>query len=749
MRAVIRVTTRVVDFEISDIILYRAITNKELLNTFNRGIDLVIIEYTKGDNLDYLKDIERDKIVLVTNDSNIELDGYKVISPASGLKDYIKGLVKKSNIIDKYDKTIEDLKNQIVNISSENERIQSILSGTELESSALQESIERIGELELQVEQSINDKAYLQSELDSVRKQLEVFKNQGNDSNSIIVNLKNTNNNLEVRIKELDSNIIAIQDTIIQLHYENWEFIRTIEKLNKDLDIVNKQKEELSNKVDDLVRDKMIDDLEVSELKYSIETKDSEIETLNIKLLEINNLISSVMAKYVTINDGETIEVKEIVGVIEGLEESKKVHEEELRLLRERSNELENTHSEHINKISSLKKLVSEYEEKLKGYESDLELLDSKKDSEILSISNERDELSRQIELLENELTALRELEKNLSESIVAKDSRISELLKSNSQIEMYQSKIKGLEEVEGNLTLRVKEYLKDKMELSERLRNKEEEIIKLSDELSYHKSKSNESIKAIVRSVIHNYTGKAKVIPVFGTGSYGITSVVVSLADIMRTNKVLVMDFDLISPKVDAYYKLNPTCNLLDIPQIEMRTGVGALVFKGSNYICNNLKNVIKKVNGNLDYFSGIYYGLNGNRFMSIDFELLMNKLGSLYDYIIVDCGKIGCSIYSDTLIKTMHTIAHKSIMISLNDIFDTRSAFLRLNNIGVDMKDGVWVLNMSRQSIVDKNSVKYCVASKQIIFTRDNNMYGEYKLYDRVPNLRSKLAELKRIVE
>lgn len=706
MRAVIRVTTKIVDFELNDIILYRAITNRELLNTFNSEIDLVIIEYNKGDSLDYLKDIDKDKIVLVTNDSDIELDTYKVISPASGLKDYIKGLVNKGNVIDDYDRTIEDLKAQIATLVFEKESIQNRLSSTELDSDILQDNMAKV------------------------------------------IELQELNNSLELQITELKENIVHIQDTIIQTHQENREFISTIEKLNNDLDIVVNKNEELDKKIDNLLQEKMITDLEVSDLRYSIECKDEDISTITNKLEDLTNIVTNIIVQYRTINENETIDVKEIVGVIEDLEESKRVYEEELRLLREHTKECDNTQSEQLNEISDLKILVSEYEEKLRGYESDLELLNSKKDLEVLSISNERDELRKHNELLENEINALKELQKNLSESIVSKDIRISELLKETSQVEMYQLRIRGLEEVEGNLTLRVKEYLKDKMELSEMIRNKEEEIVKLTNELSYHKSKSGESLKAIVKSMIANYTGRAKVIPVFGTGSYGITTIAVSLADIMKSSKVLVMDFDLISPKIDAYYRTNPTCDLFDIAQKEMRTSLGALVYRGSQYICNNLKTAIKVINTNLHYFSGIYYGLNGNRFMSIDFEVLMNTIGSMYDYIIVDCGKIGCSVYSDTLIKTMHTIAYKSIIVSLNDVFDTRSAFLRLNNIGISMQDSVWVLNMSRKSIVDKDSSRYCGTSKQLVFTREN-IYGEYKLYDRVPNLRGKLGELKKIVE
>ena len=667
VKVLIRVSCGVIDFEIVDLLLYRAVTDKELLNIYRKeDIDLVIVEYTQGMSLECLKAIEKEKIILVAKEEIKEQVEYKVCESVEVLEDYLKGLVVKENVVEEYEKAIEKLNGEVEELRA------CIKEGEDTE-----ESIKRSEESQKQ----------LQATIRAMETDKEALSN---------------------KVKALEGELEVLQNST------------------------------------------MLYDVEISEYKYTIESREQEVEEVKGQLEEVKAYIRSLIVKYKGLSEEESnpLEVKEIEKVIEEITNEKAIIFEELKNANKLSDEHSNLEQEQLVKIAELSQKVLQYELEVKENESKLEHLKNAKDIEIFNLTQERDNLKKKTEWSEQEMNVLRDLNKQTNDRLLETQKKLSEVGNYQEEMGRYQLRIKGLEESEESLNLRMQESLREKMQMTQLLREKESEIERLNDDLAYEKSRKGTSTKVVVRNMIKHYTGRAKVIPIFGTGSYGITSLTVSLADVLKGSRVLVMDFDLIAPRMDAYYRINPTCELTDIKQSEMRTSVGALMYKGSDYVCKHLNKAIKPIQNNLHYFSGIYYGVNESRFMSINFELLMNTLGEHYDYILVDCGKLGCSYYTDTLIKTMHSISYRSIIVSLNDIFDTRSAFLRLNNAGISMDNHVWVLNMSRKSMVDKDSLRYCTALKQIIFTREN-IYGEYKLYDRVANLRGKLAELKKIVE
>lgn len=674
MKVLIRVSCGVIDFEIVDLLLYRAVTDKELLNIYQKeDIDLVIVEYTQGMSLECLKAIEKEKIILIAKEEIKEQVEYKVCESVKVLEDYLKGLVVKHNVVEDYEKDIEQLTGEV--------------------------------------------------------KRLEECIKHDEDK--------------EESFKQSEESQKQLQATILAMETDKEELTNKVKALEGELEV--------------LQNSTMLYDLEISEYKYTIENREQEVEEVKGHLEEVKGhleevkaYIKSLIVKYRGLGEEErqSLEITEIEKVIEEITNEKQVIFEELKNANKLSDEHSNLEQEQLVKIAELSQKVLQYELEVKENENKLEHLKNAKDIEIFNLTQERDNLKKKTEWSEQEMNVLRDLNKQTNDRLLETQKKLSEVGNYQEEMGRYQLRIKGLEESEESLNLRMQESLREKMQMTQLLREKESEIERLNDDLAYEKSRKGTSTKVVVRNMIKHYTGRAKVIPIFGTGSYGITSLTVSLADVLKGSRVLVMDFDLIAPRMDAYYRINPTCELTDIKQNEMRTSVGALMYKGSEYVCKHLSKAIKVIQNNLHYFSGIYYGVNESRFMSINFELLMNTLGEHYDYILVDCGKLGCSYYTDTLIKTMHSISYRSIIVSLNDIFDTRSAFLRLNNAGISMDNHVWVLNMSRKSMVDKDSLRYCTALKQIIFTREN-IYGEYKLYDRVANLRGKLAELKKIVE
>ena len=106
----------------------------------------------------------------------------------------------------------------------------------------------------------------------------------------------------------------------------------------------------------------------------------------------------------------------------------------------------------------------------------------------------------------------------------------------------------------------------------------------------------------------------------------------------------------------------------------------------------------VIKTKELELSWISGLYSTL---RLENIDYTGdFINYIGNLYDYIVIDSGKIGYSSLSDSLIKSLCDISHKSLVVSSNDSFTTRGINLALSKAKIT---GVgWVINLTNTSVI-----------------------------------------------
>ena len=131
-----------------------------------------------------------------------------------------------------------------------------------------------------------------------------------------------------------------------------------------------------------------------------------------------------------------------------------------------------------------------------------------------------------------------------------------------------------------------------------------------------------------------------------FGGSSSGITATAVTIAKQLK-GRTLLIDLDIVSPKVDSYLGVNPIKGGLDIQNQLLRTGLGSYLERGLDYFIANKREIITKITKRtdgtaLDYLSGLYTSVSADKFITNDLGRLLDYLGGDYDYIVCDLGKI-----------------------------------------------------------------------------------------------------------
>ena len=220
-------------------------------------------------------------------------------------------------------------------------------------------------------------------------------------------------------------------------------------------------------------------------------------------------------------------------------------------------------------------------------------------------------------------------------------------------------------------------------------------------------------------------YAGSAKIVTVFGGGSFGVTNTAYSIASRLK-GKVLFIDLDISSPKSDRYTKKNPMVNVTGVPSNLYKTGIGVLYSCGiEKFIAEYEKlgiRIITTRNTELTWISGLYSSI---KLENIDYTSdFLNYVGNMYDYIVIDSGKIGYSSLSDSLIKSLCDISHKSLVVSSNDSYTTRGISLALNRVKITNVG--WVINLASTSIIGDKSKKNMGTNDYCILPFSNSIYG-----------------------
>lgn len=569
--------------------------------------------------------------------------------------------------------------------------------------------------------------------------------------------------NVEVNIPQVDSNLASSADFEIadeqEEKEENIEVVKVIhredeseiesakiqeleatisdlkEKLNKSVIVNNdlenlrdslvKSKNEVDNEVIRLTSElagtkNRIAELESNDYDGEIERLSKELDTYRIKASSLDK-IEAKLRELTSLCDEKDNKIASLEDEIHNIEKNAMDNE----LLKDLSKKRADT-TRFLNKVyvelnnafsllESSNKELSETQDELK----ELQISCSSLKESLKNSSSREKELEKKIDNLEDTYKR----EKSIS------DKKIKQLgddySSANKQLEVYKSKIAS-----ADASLAQNNVLKTKLDATEKelssriavIADKDLEIKRLKQSVG-----KKEVVTVGVDKVFSNfkYAGSAKIVTVFGGGSFGVTNTAYSIASRLK-GKVLFIDLDISNPKSDRYTKKNPMVNVTGVPSNLYKTGIGVLYSCGiEKFIAEYEKlsiRIITTRNAELTWISGLYSSI---KLENIDYTSdFLNYVGNMYDYIVIDSGKIGYSSLSDSLIKSLCDISHKSLVVSSNDSYTTRGISLALNRVKITNVG--WVINLASTSIIGDKSKKNMGTNDYCILPFSNSIYG-----------------------
>lgn len=569
--------------------------------------------------------------------------------------------------------------------------------------------------------------------------------------------------NVEVNIPQVDSNLASSADFEIadeqEEKEENIEVVKVIhredeseiesakikelestiddlkEKLNKSVIVNNdlenlrdslvKSKNEVDNEVIRLTSElagtkNRIAELESNDYDGEIARLSKELDTYRIKASSLDK-IETKLKELTSLCDEKDNKIISLENEIHNIEKNAMDNE----LLRDLSKKRADT-TRFLNKVyvelnnafsllESSNKELSETQDELK----ELQISCSSLKESLNSSSNREKELEQKIDNLEDTYKR----EKSIS------DKKIKQLgddySSANKQLEVYKSKIAS-----ADASLAQNNVLKTKLDATEKELSSRIAVIADKD-LEIKRLKQSAGKKEVVTVGVDKvfssfkYAGSAKIVTVFGGGSFGVTNTAYSIASRLK-GKVLFIDLDISNPKSDRYTKKNPMVNVTGVPSNLYKTGIGVLYSCGiEKFIAEYEKlgiRIITTRNTELTWISGLYSSI---KLENIDYTSdFLNYVGNMYDYIVIDSGKIGYSSLSDSLIKSLCDISHKSLVVSSNDSYTTRGISLALNRVKITNVG--WVINLASTSIIGDKSKKNMGTNDYCILPFSNSIYG-----------------------
>lgn len=667
---------------------YRAITEKEFLGfmEYDNSITLGIIEVGADASEDDLKNIIKiieyceanlnKKIILMSYKPDLNMDFVAYSN------DELQDLVESETGYDVSTHIKESLfedENVEVNIPQVDSNLASS-ADFEIadEQEEKEENIEVVKVIHREDESEIESAKIkeLESTIDDLKEKLNKSVIVNNDLENLRDSLVKSKNEVDNEVIRLTSELAGTKNRIAEL--ESNDYDGEIERLSKELDTYR-------------IKAASLDKLEVKlkELTSLCDEKDNKIISLEN---EIHNIEKNAM-------DNEL------------LKDLSKKRADTTRFLNKVYVELNNAFS----LLESSNKELEETKDEL----DELQISCSSLKESLKNSSDREKELEKKIDDLEDN----HKREKSLS------DKKIKQLgddySSANKQLEVYKSKIAS-----ADASLAQNNVLKTKLDATEKELSSRIAVIADKD-LEIKRLKQSVGKKEVVTVGVDKvfssfkYAGSAKIVTVFGGGSFGVTNTAYSIASRLK-GKVLLIDLDISNPKSDRYTKKNPMVNVTGVPSNLYKTGIGVLYSCGiEKFIAEYEKlgiRIITTRNTELTWISGLYSSI---KLENIDYTSdFLNYVGNMYDYIVIDSGKIGYSSLSDSLIKSLCDISHKSLVVSSNDSYTTRGISLALNRVKITNVG--WVINLASTSIIGDKSKKNMGTNDYCILPFSNSIYG-----------------------
>ena len=594
-------------------------------------------------------------------------------------------------------------------------------------------------------------------ELKELREELEIKNERIKIADERIASLVKIRESLQDEV-DFHKNLvakIAAEDLIISVQTKDSE--ETLAKLTEskhrikqlELSISNLQKE--LYKIDELRVELSERDKTISELREELvqARTDDKYKEISIRLehevhvrRQLLGIIKSLVDSYTRVLDKS----KSLIAENSTLKDSNGKLSRSVSELNDKLNDLKEEASTKIRisseKLRTAQQKVDDFNTRLIQSRNDLEAAVKEKEDALNKLSEiqiENDKLSASDSDLKSELRTLKsevEVQKNINEGL---QKQIDEFNKINvAQLK----EDKEISDMGVNQMLQELGRVKKELQaVRHEVKRRDDTISRLEDEKNRmevtNKSLSRNMASAEKLMIQVEYTSKASIIPVFASGSYGSTTMAVSVAKKLP-GKVLLLDFDCVNPKIDSWFDVNPTIRALDGLTGVEQTAFGALIKKGVDYVIENrdliFRTVSKKKGNEVVYFSGVYTEIDLSEFASVDFQQFLNFVGSEYNYIVVDLGRIGGNDNTNALIRMFNNISWRNIMVCLHDKYDLRTTYIASKKNRIDYTKTIWALNMAKSTKLDDSMKKILGASvggkgdtNYYIFMREMDCYGE----------------------
>lgn len=713
-----------------DAVAYRAISPSEVTRYLESlsGIDIVIYEEPSREVLESIGELEVPIAVLDSaGNSGVEElcveRGYAYTHSVADLQDAIESLTGKgvaTHVRDEREIVEDDsLDDDIVGLFTEGdaedtevtEKRHSMNAGTI--SSVLNVNQYTAGDTEDsdQVEVVITSKAGLTA---TARDDESLLDSEAEEA------LEEEDTGNEERVAELLSEIESLKSQL-SASYE------TIESLSRERESVESEYRDIKARVEKLLLDTKVTEVviggtDIEDYEQKIADLESELDNLRLQAVEVEELKRGLteLTEKVALKEREEVALRH-----------------EIETLRDNSEAegLKVAVADSLSDRETVAELLRDAVEALTRYEKEAESLKSN----AREASEYAKELKGSADALRTEISTLRgivsEKEHRLVEQGEDSERRISALTASRDSLNRELNRLKG--ELSGSSSLR------ERLEAAESaLKARDSEVASLRGQLS-------SGVKEL--NIKFRYGGRASLIPVFGGSSSGITTTAVTIAKQLK-GRTLLIDLDIVSPKVDSYLGVNPIKSGLDIQNQLLRTGLGSYLERGLDYFIANKREIITKITKRtdgtaLDYLSGLYTSVSADKFITNDLGRLLDYLGGDYDYIVCDLGKIAGNEVQNQIIGSVCAGSGISVCVSQNDKSDARSLALRISGISLRGKL-MWVLNFARSREMDGITSKCVGKSKYAYMMFDAEGFGARQTLDMLNGNREAVAELVREV-
>ena len=653
-------------------------------------------------------------------------------------------------------KEIQQLKKQLQDSFDKNKSAMLLTKAVEDERDAFRDQLSKFNTKEV-MEQPITLQEY--SELQNKLKELEASKDDINASNLAIQDLKE-------KLKELGEDKQNIEQQLA-------EYKDRLRESGSKLSVANKRNDEQEEKINALLiqvssLEQKVEDgdnksIELQSMTSDIALKEATIASLNSQISESNTAIENLKVEIKNISkyrdsllsrvEAEvsarlfiTDALSKSVRLMQDLDKELSSEYDKEDVLNQQLQSLSEENKANSDTIVQYQSQIADLERQVNDVDKRVELARNYSKQELESSKREAIEWKTKFDVIQSQFTSKEAQYNSLIQTIGMNENGVQSLLENN----------KTMDEI--NRTLR------DQIVLLKNDLEKYKKDALLAKQTTAALEESNKNLRISMKAMTigisggvgtssgitpFNYQGKAMIIPVFGCGSFGITTTAMSLATKLSAQaRVLYIDFDMVAPKADGWFKVNPM--IRNVPDIDINsakaTALSIFVDKQIQYFLSYSSSLILKPvqtkSGCIDYIGGFYAKPDTIKLMSADFTSFLNYCGNNYTYVIIDLGRLGSSDVNDQIIKAFSDVAYRSVVVTTFDKFEIRTFRMKLAEARIDVTNVAWLVNMCERTNLDDTARRSISPAQYSLMPFNSDIYGKKVDFTKDRLTRDKLA-------